>query len=72
MDKAEKAAAIVNDPVPRLRARLIAEGFATEAELSAVEAQIEADLDDAVEFALGSPYPELVEMKRDVYATEIA
>jgi len=72
MDQAEKAAAIVNDPVPRLRARLIAEGFATEAALSAIEAQIEADLDDAVEFALGSPYPELVEMKRDVYATEIA
>ncbi len=72
MDKAEKAAAIANDPVPKLRARLIAEGLATEAELAALEAQIEADLDEAVTFALGSAFPDLIEMKRDVYATEIA
>jgi pyruvate dehydrogenase E1 component alpha subunit len=72
MDKAEKAAAIANDPVPKLRARLIAEGIASEAELAAIEAQVEADLDDAVEFALASAYPALSEMKRDVYATEIA
>jgi pyruvate dehydrogenase E1 component alpha subunit len=72
MDKAEKAAAIAADPVPKLRARLIAEGLATEAELAAVEAQIEADLDEAVTFALGSAFPDLIEMKRDVYATEIA
>ena len=72
MDKAEKAAAIANDPVPKLRARLIEDGLATEAELTAIETQVEADLDDAIEFALGSPYPALVEMKRDVYATEIA
>jgi pyruvate dehydrogenase E1 component alpha subunit len=72
MDKAEKAAAIAADPVPKLRARLIAEGLATEAELAALEAQIEADLDEAVTFALGSAFPDLVEMKRDVYAHEIA
>jgi pyruvate dehydrogenase E1 component alpha subunit len=72
MDKAEKAAAIAADPVPKLRARLIAEGLATEAELAAVEAQIEADLDEAVTFALGSAFPDLIEMKHDVYATEIA
>jgi pyruvate dehydrogenase E1 component alpha subunit len=72
MDKAEKEAAISNDPVPKLRARLIAEGISTEAELAAIEAQVEADLDDAVEFALASPYPGIAEMKRDVYATELA
>ena len=72
MDREEKAAAIANDPVPKLRARLIAEGIASEAVLAAMEAHIEADLDDAVEFALASAYPSAAEMKRDVYATELA
>ena len=72
MDREEKAAAIANDPVPKLRARLIAEGIASEAVLAAMEAHIEADLDDAVEFALASAYPSAAEMKRDVYAPELA
>src|SRR3546814_6645880 len=45
--KEQKAAAMEADPVPRLRARLIADGVATEAELAAVEAEIEARIDDA-------------------------
>jgi pyruvate dehydrogenase E1 component alpha subunit len=72
MDAQEKAAAIANDPVPKLRARLISEGIASEAALAAIESQIEAELDDAVEFALASAYPGAIEMKRDVYATELA
>jgi len=72
MDKTEKAAAIANDPVPKLRARLIGEHIATEAELAAIESGIESELNDAVEFALASAYPGVIEMKRDVYATELA
>jgi pyruvate dehydrogenase E1 component alpha subunit len=72
MDTSEKALAVANDPVPKLRARLIGEGIASEAVLAAMEAKIEAELDDAVEFALGSAYPALSEMKRDVYATELS
>ncbi|MNI15685.1 Acetoin:2,6-dichlorophenolindophenol oxidoreductase subunit alpha [compost metagenome] len=68
MDKAQKAAAIAADPVPRLRARLIADGVATEEALAAMEAGIEADLDEAVEFALASPHPDLSELETDVYA----
>jgi pyruvate dehydrogenase E1 component alpha subunit len=68
MDKAQKAAAIAADPVPRLRARLIADGVATEESLAAIEAGIEADLDEAVEFALASPHPALSELETDVYA----
>ena len=58
--------------MPKLRARLISEGIASEAALAAIESQIEAELDDAVEFALASAYPGAIEMKRDVYATELA
>lgn len=72
MDKDRKAAAMEADPVPRFRAQLIAEGIATEAELAAMEAQIEADIDEAVEHALASPFPGVEELKRDVFAEEIA
>ena len=67
MDKAQKEAAIAADPVPMFRARLIAEGVATEAELAAMEAEIEAQLDEAVDFALASPFPDLDELTKDVY-----
>src|SRR5690606_36964361 len=50
MDKAEKAEAMAADPVPRFRRQLVESGVATEAELAAMEAEIERDLDDAVEF----------------------
>ncbi|WP_294198176.1 thiamine pyrophosphate-dependent dehydrogenase E1 component subunit alpha [uncultured Sphingomonas sp.] len=67
MDKAQKAAAIEADPVPRFRARLIAEGIATEDTLAAIEAEIETRIDEAVEFALASAFPDLDELTRDVY-----
>lgn len=72
MDKAQKAAAIADDPVPRFRRKLIDDGIATEADLASLEDAIEADLDDAVEFAIQSAYPDLGELQRDVYAEEIA
>ena len=66
-----KAQALADDPVPKLRARLIAEGIAGEAELAALEAEIEARIDAAVEFAFASPFPETAELRRDVFAEEI-
>ena len=69
---AQKAAAIEADPVPRLRARLIAASIATEAELAAMEADIEAQIDDALEFALASPWPDPDALRFDVFAQEIA
>ncbi len=65
--KEEMAAALANDPYPRFRAKLIAEGIATEADLAMVEADHEAALDEAVEFALASPYPGPEEVSSDVY-----
>lgn len=71
MDKARKAEAMANDPVPRFRAKLIADGIATEAQLAAMEAEIEAEIDEAVEFALASDFPGVEELKRDVFAKEL-
>jgi acetoin:2,6-dichlorophenolindophenol oxidoreductase subunit alpha len=69
---AQKAAAMAADPVPRLRARLIAGRIATEAELAAMEADIEAQIDDAIEFALASPWPDPDALRFDVFEQEIA
>lgn len=71
MDKAEKQQAMENDPVPRFRAWLVANGYASEEKLKTLEAQIKADIDEAVEFALSSAEPELAELKRDVLAEEL-
>jgi len=70
--KEQKAAAMAADPVPALRARLIADRVATEEELAAVEAGIEARIDDAIEHALASPWPEPDDLRFDVFAKEIA
>lgn len=62
-----KAAAIEADPYPRYRARLIAEGVTSESELARIESQAEADLDEAVAFALDAPFPVTLELTQDVY-----
>ncbi|ABQ66717.1 Pyruvate dehydrogenase (acetyl-transferring) [Rhizorhabdus wittichii RW1] len=71
MDKDRKARAMADDPVPRFRARLIADGVASEEQLVAMEAEIEAQIDEAVEFALASDFPGVEELKRDVFAEEL-
>ncbi|MBB6193867.1 pyruvate dehydrogenase E1 component alpha subunit [Sphingobium wenxiniae] len=68
MDPARKKAAMEADPVPIYRASLIAGGFATEESLSRIETEIEAALDEAVEYALASPMPGEEELTTDVYA----
>lgn len=70
--KEQLAAAKEADPVPALRARLIAEGIATDAELSAIEADFKQQIEAAANAALAAPYPDVVELKRDVFAHEIA
>lgn len=71
MDPAEKKAAMAADPVPALRAKLLADGVADEAALVALEAEIKAEVDAAVEFAFNSDYPDVAELRRDVYAEEL-
>ena len=72
MDKAQKQAAIAADPVPAYRASLIAQGIATEEQLAAIEAEHDAALDAAVQFALASPLPDLGELTTDVYGEAVA
>jgi len=70
MDKGEKEAAMAADPYPAFRARLIADGIAAEAQLADIEAGVEAALDEAVEFAMASPFPGIEELTTDVYGAQ--
>jgi acetoin:2,6-dichlorophenolindophenol oxidoreductase subunit alpha len=69
--KEEYEAAVAADPFPRYRRYLIDGGFAEAAELDGIDADIAAEVDAAVEFALASPVPELAELRRDVFADEL-
>jgi acetoin:2,6-dichlorophenolindophenol oxidoreductase subunit alpha len=71
MTKEEKAAAIANDPLPIFRARLIAEGHATEEQLTKLQEAIQAEVDDAMTFGLASAPPSVDELRRDVFAQEM-
>jgi len=72
MDKEERQQAIDADPVARLRTRLISDGVLTESDAEKISADITAVLDEAIEFALQSDFPTLDELRRDVFATELA
>jgi pyruvate dehydrogenase E1 component alpha subunit len=72
MTKEEKEAAMAKDPLPAFRAKLIADGHATEAQLDQLQSDIEAEIADAQEFGLNSPFPSADELRRDVFAEEIA
>ena len=67
MDKAQKQAAIAADPVPALRAKLIADKIVSEEDLVAMEKELEKQIDEAVEFALNSPFPTIDELKKDIH-----
>lgn len=65
---AEYEEARKRDPLPRFRAWLLAAGVADAASLEADEAAARAEMDEAVRFALESPWPDPAEALRHVYA----
>jgi pyruvate dehydrogenase E1 component alpha subunit len=71
MSKGEKEAAMARDPVPAFRKWLIEQGYATEASLTKLEEEVNAEISAAVEFALSSPVPDISELRRDVFAQEM-
>ncbi len=55
------------DPILRLRRRMVSEDLATEAELDALQADIRREVDEAVEWAEHSPFPDPSELLDNVY-----
>jgi pyruvate dehydrogenase E1 component alpha subunit len=58
------------DPIATWSQRLIAEGVMTEEAIRALDAEVQAEVEDAVKFADESPDPEPEALFRDVYAPE--
>jgi len=56
------------DPIDRFETFLVGEGYATRKDLRSVEAALAAELDDAAQEALASPYPLPEETLTGVYA----
>jgi pyruvate dehydrogenase E1 component alpha subunit len=71
MDKDERKAAMAADPVMVYRSWLAENGHATDSELGEIDEQIVAAIDDAVEFAMNSPYPDASELYTDVYGDTV-
>jgi pyruvate dehydrogenase E1 component alpha subunit len=71
MTKEEKEAAMAKDPLPLFRQKLIDTGIATEEQLAELQAKIEAEVQDAIEFGQASEPPSIDELRRDVFAEEI-
>jgi TPP-dependent pyruvate/acetoin dehydrogenase alpha subunit len=55
------------DPITRLEARMLAEGWADQAELDLARAAVVEEVDDAVAWADQSPYPDASTLLDDVY-----
>ena len=55
-------------PIRRMRERMVSEGTFTSGELDSMDAQAQADVEEAVRFAESSPSPRIEEAARDVYA----
>lgn len=65
--KEELEAEMANDPVVRIRQQVLDSGVASEADLDAIKAEIDAEFEAAVKFAKESPEPELDEVYKDIY-----
>jgi pyruvate dehydrogenase E1 component alpha subunit len=72
MDKGEKEAWMARDPVPRYRAWLLENAHTTEAVLADMEAGTEKEIEEAFKFAMASAFPDVAELRRDVYREEVA
>lgn len=66
--KEELEEAKARDPYPLLRRMIVDRGIRSEAELTAIEDALRAEIAEAAEYALGEPYPDAAEALEDVYA----
>lgn len=71
MGEGELDRAMAQDPVVALKKYLLQEGYASEEVLTQIEEGNTELLDSAVEFAYASDYPEVSELKVDVFEQEI-
>lgn len=56
------------DPIPRYQKKLIELGIVTEERVEEIEAKAKQEIDQAIEFAINSPYPAAEEIYTDVFS----
>ncbi len=64
----EKDECMKRDPIPRFRKRLIEMKVLTDKEADKIHQEVQEGMDEAVKFALESPFPDPEEVLTDVYA----
>lgn len=57
-----------NDPIKRLKEKLLQTSVLLEAEIQQIEKEVSAEIEEAVKFAIESPHPAAEEALEDVYA----
>ena len=68
--KEEKEFWFARDPIKKLAGHLLTEGLATQAELTALDTEIQDLVDESVEFAENSPEPDPSELRRYIFAED--
>ena len=56
------------DPIPNFARKLIEEGISDADGLRSIKADVEREVEEAVTFADSSPWPEAIELTRDIYS----
>ncbi|MFM6397398.1 thiamine pyrophosphate-dependent enzyme, partial [Planktothrix sp.] len=69
-NKEEKEFWFARDPIKKFAAYLTEHNLATQEELKAIDQQVQATIDDAVEFAQNSPEPDPKDLCRYIYADD--
>jgi pyruvate dehydrogenase E1 component alpha subunit len=59
------------DPINIHTEQLLSRGIATQAEIDQMEAEVMKEIEDALEFARQSPYPDPSELFEDMFANPI-
>jgi pyruvate dehydrogenase E1 component alpha subunit len=58
------------DPIVRLEKRMLDEGWTSRSDLDAIQAAVKAEVDDAVDWADKSPWPDPASLLDNVYESE--
>ncbi len=59
---------LAKDPIKRFKEKLLQTNTLTEAEIQQIEKEVSAEIEEAVKFAMESPYPAPEEALKDIYA----
>jgi 2-oxoisovalerate dehydrogenase E1 component len=68
--QAEIAAWKARDPISTFKQKLLDQGIANEHDFVTIEAEVETQVEDAIEFAKNSPWPEPATATEHIYSTQ--